>query len=518
MLAAVLAVLAAPAVASAQPAPPPDAAPKDAAPTKDAPTKDAPPPEPSAKRAEPPPPDKPAPPPADAEPAKPPPPPTPEPAKEPPSGFTFGSYGRVMAATDFHGRPGRDADIVAHGSRLDEGNYVELYLSRDDYWKKTASKTRLLTTLAISNPVFHYNGEFNIKMALRNLFIEEHDLGLKGLSFWAGSRMYRGDDIYLLDWWPLDNSNTVGGGARYDIAEKTFAAVHGGLSMPSSIFYLQDTQRNLPFNQLGSTSVNILERQRFIGSLKVSHTIPIGQGGLKLIGYAEAHRLPSGQKETSPRVFADVHSDGGFVIGAQVGFATGERDSHVNLFLRYASGLAAYGDFATPSQLNTDGTTAGAHELLAAIGGIWEAGPFGLMVGGYLRSFRDASKDLDFGDVDEGILVLRPHLFFGEFGGLALEGSYQAMQRGVVTLADADGKPSDSTGPFSASLFRFGVIPFLSPAGRGDYSRPHFRVIYVVTARGKNARMLYPQDDVFSIRSVEHFFGFGAEWWFNTST
>ena len=28
------------------------------------------------------------------------------------------------------------------------------------------------------------------------------------MGIWAGSRMYRGDDIYLLDFWPLDNLNT----------------------------------------------------------------------------------------------------------------------------------------------------------------------------------------------------------------------------------------------------------------------------------------------------------------------
>ena len=31
--------------------------------------------------------------------------------------FTFGSYGRVMTALDGRGRRGRDADLVAHGSR-----------------------------------------------------------------------------------------------------------------------------------------------------------------------------------------------------------------------------------------------------------------------------------------------------------------------------------------------------------------------------------------------------------------
>jgi hypothetical protein len=310
----------------------------------------------------------------------------------------------------------------------------------------------------------------------------------------------------------------VGGGARYDIGKNTYAALHSGLSLPKTIFYLQETQRPLPFNQLGATTVNILERQRFIGSAKASHIFPIGRGGVKVVGYAEAHRVPSGQRETQPRVFETVPSDGGFVVGAQVGAFTGARDTHVNLFLRYAAGLAAYGDFAAPNELNNDRTSQGAREFTASLGGNWEAGPFGVMVGAYVRSFRNASRDLDFSDVDEGIFAVRPHLFFGEIGGIALEGSYQATQRGVVTLAGADGKPTDATGPFSAGLFRFGIIPFLSPAGRGDYSRPQFRIIYVLTARSKSAQMLYPQDDVHSLRPLEHFFGFGAEWWFNSSS
>jgi maltoporin len=423
----------------------------------------------------------------------------------------------MIAATDFKGRPGRDADIVAHGSRLDESNYVELTLRRDDSWSKTESATRLVSTVAFANPVFHYNGEFNVKMAIRNLYIEERDLGLKGLSVWAGSRMYRGDDIYLLDFWPLDNLNTMGAGARYDFG-KTYAALQSGFSMPRTPFYFQEAQRPPVFGQVGSTTVDILERQRLIGSLKVSHTLPLRcGGGVKAIGYAELHRVPSGQRETLPRVFEHLPSEGGFVIGTELGGFTGKRNSHVNLVLRYATGLAAYGEFATPDQPGPDGTS-GAHELLVALGGNWETGPLGVMFGGYFRSFRNASKDLDFGDVDEGILVARPHFFFGDIGGVALEASYQVARRGVVTLTDADNKPPLATGPFTASLFRVGLVPFLSPAGRGDYSRPQFRLIYLLTPRGTNARKLYPQDDVFSLRSVEHFFGVGAEWWFNETT
>jgi hypothetical protein len=449
-------------------------------------------------------------------------PPVPEPPP-PLSQFAFGSYGRMMAASDLKGQPGRDADLVAHGSRLDEGNYVELELRREDHWKKTNSTTRLVATLGIASPVFHYTGEFEVTAAIRNLYLESKDLGLKGLGVWAGSRMYRGDDIYLLDFWPLDNLNTMGAGASYELPNKRTAfALHGGLNQPATGFFRQLVPRLLPYGQQGQADVPVLNRQRFIGSAKASHILPFSKdgSGMKGVLYAEMHELPQGQKQTStPREFETLPGDGGFVVGAQLGAFTGKRDTHVNLFFRYASGLAAYGELGTPTQLGTDRTASGAHEVLVAVGGNWEYGPVGVMLGGYVRSFRNASPDLDFHDVDEGIMIARPAVFFGEIAGLALEGSYQALQHGVVTRVGEDGALTpDPKGPLTARLWRVGVIPFLSPAGRGNYSRPQIRFVYTVTFRNQAAKSLYPLDDVFSLRDVEHFMGIGAEWWFNSSS
>jgi maltoporin len=435
-------------------------------------------------------------------------------------GFAFGSYGRTIAATDFRGRPGRDADIVARGSRLDEGNYVELELRREDYWAKTDSTTRVVATLAVQNPVFHYTGDFDIKMAVRNLYLESRDLGFKGLSVWAGSRMYRGDDVYLLDWWPLDNLNTLGGGARFDFLKATSVALHSGVSQPTSDFYFQEARRSQVFNQTGGTNVKVLDRQRSITSLKLSHIFFVGEtGGIKLAAYGEAHILPQGQRESRAGVFETLPSDSGYVVGGQIGGFTGKRDTHLNLFFRYARGLAAYGEFTTPTGLAADKTSSGAREIRVAAGGNWEMGPVGVMLGAYIRSFRNASPDLDFHDLDEGIVALRPHVFFGEIGGLAVEGSYQAQQRAVLAPPEegATGSAAQPQGPLKAHVWRVGVIPFLSPAGRGDYSRPQIRLIYTLAARNKAAKSLYPQDDVFSLRDMEHFFGFGVEWWFNAS-
>jgi maltoporin len=424
----------------------------------------------------------------------------------------------MIAGSDLRGRPGRDADLVAHGSRLDEQNYVELELRRDDAWEKTGATTRVVATLAVAHPIFHYNGEFDAKLAIRNLYLEERGVGSRELSVWVGSRMYRGDDIYLLDFWPLDNLNTMGAGARYDLGERTSAALHVGFNQPSSSFFRQDVDRPASLDRFGASEVAVLDRQRFLGSLKASHIVPMGEkAGLKAVAYAELHELPEGQRESEPAVFETLPSDSGYVIGAQIGAFTGERDTHVNLFVRYARGLAAYGELATPGRLALDKTTSGAHEITVSLGGNWETGPFGVLAGAYVRSFRDASESLSFEDVDEAIFAVRPQLFFGELWGVAVEGSYQLAQRGVVA-APAETPNAAPEGPVTGHLARIGLMPFLSPAGRGSYARPQIRLIYAITLSDAAARSFYPKDDVLGLRDTEHFLGIGAEWWFNSSS
>ncbi len=452
--------------------------------------------------------------------AEPPPPPDgPKDPNQPPGyadGFHFGSYGRVIAAGDATGRAPRDADIVARGSRLDESNYAELELRREDYWKKTGAYTRIVATTAFANPVFHYNGQFDARIALRNLYIEETGLGAKGLSFWAGSRMYRGDDIYLLNFWPLDNLNTIGGGVGYAFgqANRTTIRFHAGLNQPTDPYYRQSVMRAPPQNQYGETEVFILDRQKLISSLKLTHTWPTSAtGGIKGILYGELHYVPGGQREVEAKVYENVPKDKGFVAGAQATYFTGKRSTYVSATARFAYGLAAYGEFNAPRQLRPDRTAAGAYELLVTLSGNWERGPFAVMAGGYYRQFRNASKSLDFDDLNEGIGIVRPTVWFGEKVGLSVEGSFQAQQRGVVW------EPSPGTfKPVLGTIGRAGIIPFITPGGRGHFQRPHLYLMYVLTGRDAAARSLYAMDDVFARRKIDHFIGIGAEWWFGSTS
>jgi len=438
--------------------------------------------------------------------------------------FGFGSYGRVIAATDATGRPGRNSDITAWGSRLDLSNYAEIELRRNDHWGSVGADTRVVSTLALGNSIFHYHGDFDAQIAIRNLFIEERGLGLKGLSVWAGSRMLRGDDIYLLNMWPLDNLNTLGGGVQYDAPTDTSVRAHFGVAQPNNPFYKQTQDRAEPFNQFGTATVNILDRVRLVGSLRAQQLFFFSderKAGMKVVLYGEAHGVGRGQKETNtPGVFEDLPNDDGFVVGGEIGAFTGERNTFVNAWVRYSTGLAAYYDFANPGGLGPNERASGAKELRVAASGNFEFGPVTTMIAGYYRSFRNASPGLDFEDLDEGIIAARPHVFFVDWAGLAVEGAFEAQRRGILADVGDGVDPLNSSDPqpFLAKVGKIGVVPFLSPAGRGSYSRPMIWFIYQATFRDAGARALYPQDDVFNLRKVSHFIGVGAEWWFSSTS
>jgi hypothetical protein len=233
---------------------------------------------------------------------------------------------------------------------------------------------------------------------------------------------------------------------------------------------------------------------------------------VKLIAYGEGHEISAGTTtDTVNNTQQALPSDWGFMVGGEAAFFTGKRDTFLQVFVRHARGLAAYDPLATPTTFGQDKTTQGANETLLALGGNYERDWFGLLVGGYVRFFRDASAtNTSLQKYDEGTAVVRPQIFIGDHWGVAVEGSFQERRYAETT--------GDSNSPLVASEWRAGVIPYFSPAGRGSYKRPQFRLLYAVTARNEGARELYAPQDVFAQRAVEHYLGVGVEWWFNSSS
>lgn len=426
-------------------------------------------------------------------------------------GFYFGSYGRVIAASDLAGRSGRPSNVTTWGPRVDEADtYAEIELRREDHFGGV--DTQIVATIAYGGPLFHYDGDFSERIAIRNLFAETRNLLTPGLAIWAGSRMWRGDDIYLMNFWPLDNLNMVGGGFRYaleDIGELSIAA---GLSEPNTPFQRQEilVPSRTGFNP---DTVVFLDRPRLVVAGKLTWW-PFGRynpDGMKAILYYEQHYLPSGQRQNPEGFIEPLPEDLGWVIGAQVGGYITSMRAFANLFFRYGRGLGAYDPLGVPFRTGSVIQTGRAEEARVALSANWEYDLFGLQIGAYWRYFRDADPNVfERGALTEGAIDVRPMVWFGEYVGLAVDLSYQGMQS--TALNQTTGNPE------GGNIFKLGVLPFVSPFGRGTYTRPHIRLIYTLTARDDGARALYPVLDPRSVQSVEHFLGIGVEWWFSSSS
>ncbi|MFO0674006.1 MAG: carbohydrate porin [Polyangiaceae bacterium] len=433
--------------------------------------------------------------------------------------FEFGSYGRVNVASDGRGGTGRNADIVAFGSRLDEDSYAELELRREDKWSGGID-TRIVTTLALLPPFFHFSGKPDTTIAVRQLYAQG---ALDGWTLWGGARMVRGDDVYLMNFWPLDNQNTIGGGVTKTLASDTQIALHAGMQRLDNPYQFQELPAAIPYG-VGATNITVLDRPRTIETLKVTQLIRndaehvrftrpgLEKAGFKAVVYGEAHQISAGaRRDTNTNQDVSLPSDTGWMLGSQLTFYTGKRDTFATLVMRHARGLAAYDPLAAPDTFANDRTTSGASETRIVLSENCEIGDWGFAAAGYLRWFRDAGPSAtSLSKYDEGNIVVRPQWYFAEHFGLAVEGSYQARRYAVLA--------PDGSGPLTGCPVRGAVLPNFSPAGRGLFKRPIIGLVYMATSRDSGARALYPEGDVFGQRRLEHYAGLTVEWWFNSSS
>jgi len=449
-------------------------------------------------------------------------------------GFRFGSYGRVLAGSDLRGGKPKKVLVVGHGPRIVEDSYLELEFSygfEKHYADPLGGENRIVVrpviTLAFAGTLFHYTGEFDAQPALRNMFLDGrvHD----DLTLWVGSRMYRGDDIYLFDYWPLDDINTVGGGFVYSPhlatrvsdddhtpLDKLQLAGHIGFNRLDNPFQFQQVDVANPVQ--GATTVEQLNRQRTVASATAAYImLPKDDGiGAKVKVHSEFHSLPSGTRKRMDGTLEALPSDTGFLIGAEVGafgFSGDKRfRRHLNLFTRYAKGLAAFDELAPPTSFGSDLKTGRANELTFGISGNWDTKVANLMVGVLSRRFVDA--DTDATDSDDGweyAIDARPQVrvpttdFFvgGDF-------SYQArFPRGLnnITLKAED-----------PAVFQIAPMLTWSPMGPSSYDRPQIRFVYRAAHLNQAALDLYVPDDPRRTYEWVHFLGLQAEWWFNSST
>lgn len=423
--------------------------------------------------------------------------------------FTFGSYGRIVGAGNFGGASGKQLNVVSFGPRLEESPYVEL-----DFGTRVRDESMTMdsvVTVALTDALFHLDGDFDGALALRNAYVRASEFGVDGLSLWGGSRMYRGDDVYLLDFWPLDELNTVGGGLRYDNeAVRTTLAVHGGVNQLRDEFqYQEETVAGPAFE---TEQLIRMDRVRALGSLRLEHRVLdlADQLSAKFVVWAEVHGIGAGSYESPDDDVIDLPAERGVTLGAQIGTWGFGQNAFANIFLRHSRGLAAFDELGVPTGFDTDRSVADARLTRLALSANYEVGPVGATVGGYVQWFQDADGITnDHDDYLEGVIAVRPVIFVTDHYHQAFEYSYQRrIPEGLSPRTDTYLEPAIS---------KIAVLPTLSME-RGVYARPQLRMIYSVSLLNEGARDQWPVGDVRHDQSVHHFFGIGAEWWFNSSS
>jgi maltoporin len=422
-------------------------------------------------------------------------------------GFKFGTYGRVGIAWDGRGGTAQPFSVVSHGPRLEQPAYLEIDLG---YTLEAAADVdvRTLITIAVFDSLFHFTGNPLQSIAIRNLYVES--TWKDTLRLWAGSRMYRGDDVYLFDWWPMDNLNTVGGGigASFGPYRLDF---HVGQNRLDDAWQTQWLVVPDPIN--GTREAMTLDRPRTLLSLKAERlSLPEGDGdlGWKVGLYGEGHLISSGTLVNEDRSEEWLPDDQGWVAGVQGGLWNDDGD-FLNLWLRTAGGLAAYGEMAIPFGLDQEKRALDATEFALVAAGNLELGRiFGLLGGAYARWFRDADRNTyDLDDGWEVALALRPHLYATEQFHVAAEVSWQ-MRR-------PNGLAPDSEQPETPQIWKFAVMPMWVPFGPGTLSRPQIRLVYQLSVPNDAARNTLPEDDPRRGHEVEHLLGIQVEWWWNSS-
>ncbi len=417
----------------------------------------------------------------------------------------FGSYGRVGVSTDDELAKPLSRQVTSVGPRLNQDNYLELDLGAQVY-RGPHGRVRMVTTTAFGGRLPHESGDYDTTMAVRQAFIEVDELlGTQGF-LWLGSRMSRGDDIYLLDHWPMDDLNIVALGGGWRGKDVEFS---GALGLNRPLREDHDQRIPAPAPQFGAVDVTTLNRQRLISTVQgEKRWTTSGALGIKLKLYSELHYLPSAQQRTDDGLAEDpLPDDRGYLLGAQLGFWNFARNGHLNLWLRYANGLAAFDELSPTTGVNRDRRSDGADEIRAAFSGNWESERFGLMYGGFYRFFQDADANTsDFDDRHEWVAIMRALAYYGAFTP-GIEGSIQVLRPNGLN-------PRNDTQEL-ASVTQVALIPALTFGEQaGNYARPQLQGIFAYSRSDAGAMNLFADDDPRSQTADAWYVGLRAEWWF----
>ncbi len=419
--------------------------------------------------------------------------------------LTFGSYGRVGIASSQTGGQAHSPQIVQFGPRLAANNYLELDFGAQSM-NSPYGDAAMLTTLAFDEGLFHYDGQWSSNVSLRRLQLTVTNLLNSRFYLVVGSQWNRGDDVYLFNFWPLDNVNSNGASLGYTGTQFN-AQLHLGLSR--LILNKQHQTIEVSGPTFGANTVVTLDRQRLLSTGSTTRYFSSEHAQHKVKVYAEYHHLASG-KETlgnNPAQTIRLSDDRGALVGLQYGLSGFWDASHLNIFVRFAKGLAAYDELDSTQAVNRDRRTVDAYESRIALSANLQSKRLSVMVGGYGRVFNDGDvNESDFDDRQELAIAIRPMLRLGAFTP-ALEASIQVSRTNGL---------NPRTGIQSlARVIQLAALPAITLTQTpGAYSRPRINGVIAISMLNPTALSYYTEGDPRSEADTVWFFGLTAEWWF----
>jgi hypothetical protein len=111
---------------------------------------------------------------------------------------------------------------------------------------------------------------------------------------------------------------------------------------------------------------------------------------------------------------------------------------------------------AVPTSLDRQRKVASAMEVVGAFSGNYESKWMGMQLGAYVRRFNDADPvNYNPASYTEGILAVRPHIYWNTYFHTAAELSFQARR--------ADGVDFIAGRVLSPEVFRLSVLPLVAP-------------------------------------------------------
>jgi maltoporin len=272
--------------------------------------------------------------------------------------FSIGSYGRAGIGYGLGTEAAFPQSLNLNGmgsigGRFEENDYLELATAM--HFKPTnANKDTTQINVQARFAFYTTQGQLignvsnksigGITTALPELFAEAKNIMGSDWSVWIGARLFRGDDIHIIDHFYFDDHSGQGVGIQRKNTK--FSVIFTG-----SIDTTSTLPPNFYLNIVNGTPTLGL-RNRYISILE--HEIQVKKGYVKLMG--EFQRLPSGIAKDTDTQYS-YPPDYGYVLGVKYNktLSTKLPGSFNAISLRYGTGIANGGDGGSSRTYTTYG-------------------------------------------------------------------------------------------------------------------------------------------------------------------